>query len=144
NAAAGESFSVRMLGGSGGVLPSIEVYDPQGAPTGTPFNNSSSGVDVVRPAAGVYTVLALDNNKTPSAGSYSMELLRTRNACAASLPQGQTASGVISATAPFAAYTFSAGSGDSLALRSASSTAGFSAQMELYDPDGQRLDSGVF
>jgi YD repeat-containing protein len=144
NAAAGESFSVRMLGGAGGVLPSIEVYDPQGAPTGTAFSNASSGVDVVKPAAGAYTVIALDNNKTPSAGSYSMELLRTRNACAAALPQGQMASGVISATAPFAAYTLTATSGDSLALRSASSTPGFSAQMELYDPDGQRLDSGVF
>ncbi len=144
NAAAAESFSVRMLGGAGGVLPSLEVYDTRGVPAGAAFTGAYSGVDVAKPAAGSYTVIALDNSRTPSAGSYSMELLRTKNACAAPLPQSQTASGVISATAPFAAYTISAAAGDTLALRSASSTNGFSAQMELYDPDGQRLDSGVF
>jgi len=144
NASPSESFSVRMLGGSGGVLPSTEVYDPAGAAVGTGFTGGSGGVDVVNPAGGSYTILALDNNKTPTAGSYSIDLLRTKNACAAALPQAQTASGVVSASTPFAAYTMTASQGDRLALRSASVTAGFSAQMELYDPDGRRLDSNVF
>jgi YD repeat-containing protein len=143
-AAAGESFSVRMLGGAGGVQPSIEVYDDQGAPTGSPFSGASSGMDVVKPKGGTYTVVAVDNNKTPLTGSFTMELLRTKNACAVALPQGQTTSGVISASTPYMGYTLSAAAGDTLSLRSASSTAGFNAQIEVYDPDGQRLDAGVF
>ena len=58
--------------------------------------------------------------------------------------QGATVNGVVSATAPFLAYRIAAASGDVLSLRSSSSTAGFASQMELYDPDGVRLDSGVF
>ena len=144
DAADSESFSVRMLGGAGGVQPSLEVYDPKGASVGSAFTGASSGVDVVKPSAGTYTVVALDNSKTAAAGSYAMELLRTKNACAAPIAQGKTVNGVVSATAPFAAYSFTASSGDTLALRSASSTSGFSAQMEIYDPDGQKLDASVF
>jgi len=73
------------------------------------FQRRFSGVDVVKPAAGDYTIVALDNSKTPSAGSYAMELLRTKKPAPVSLPQGQTLAAVVSATAPFAAYSFTAG-----------------------------------
>ena len=58
--------------------------------------------------------------------------------------QGATVNGVVSATAPFLTYRIAASSGDMLSLRSTSSTPGFASQMELYDPTGVRLDSGVF
>src|SRR5262249_58231483 len=41
-------------------------------------------------------------------------------------------------------YTLSRAQDDILSLRSASSTPGFATQMELYDPDGNRLDGAVF
>jgi YD repeat-containing protein len=143
SAAAGESFSVRMLPSSG-VTPAVEVYDSQGNAAGQANNGIFTGVDVVKPAGGQYTIVALDNSKNPQTGSFAVDLLRTKNACGQALGQGQTASGVVSAASPFQAYTVTANAGDTLALRSASSTAGFSAQMEIYDPDGNRLDSGVF
>ena len=51
---------------------------------------------------------------------------------------------MVSTAAPLLAYRIAASSGDMLSLRSTSSTPGFSSQMELYDPTGVRLDSGVF
>jgi YD repeat-containing protein len=143
-AAAGESFSVRMLPGSGAEQPAIEVYDSVGSSVGQPLSGNFAGVDVTKPAAGAYTVVATDASKTPSASSFTLDLLRTVNACSVPAAQGATVNGVVSATAPFLAYGIAASSGDVLALRSSSSTAGFASQMELYDPDGARLDAGVF
>jgi YD repeat-containing protein len=143
-AAAGESFSVRILPGGGAPQPAIEVYDSVGHPVGQPLSGNFAGVDVTRPAAGVYTVVATDSSKTPSASSFTLDLLRTVNACGVPAAQGVTVNGVVSATAPFLAYRIAASGGDVLGLRSSSSTAGFASQMELYDPDGARLDSGVF
>ncbi len=143
-AAAAESFSVRMLPGSGAPQPAIEVYDSQGSQVGQPLSSGFAGVDVIKPAAGTYTVLATDSSTTPAASSFTLDLLRTTNACSIPAAQGATVNGVVSATAPFLAYRIPANSGDMLSLRSSSSTAGFASQMELYDPDGVRLDSGVF
>ena len=144
NAAAGESFSVRMLPGSGTPQPDIEVYDPRGNLVGQPLSGNFAGVDVTQPAAGAYTVIATDSSKMPAASSFTLDLLRTVNACSVPAAQGATVNGVVSATAPFLAYRIAASSGDVLSLRSSSSTAGFFSQMELYDPTGARLDSGVF
>ena len=143
-AAAGESFSVRMLPGGGAGQPAIEVYDSLGSPVGQPLSGNFAGVDVTKPAAGSYTVVATDSNKTPTASSFTLDLLRTVNACSVPAAQGTTVKGVVSATAPFLVYGIAASSGDVLSLRSSSSTAGFASQMELYDPDGSRLDAGVF
>ena len=142
--AAGESFSVRLLPGSGDPQPAIDVYDGQGNPMGQPLSGNFAGVDVVKPAAGAYTVVATDSSKTPAASSFTLDLLRTTNACSVPAAQGTTVNGAVSATTPFLAYRIAASSGDVLSLRSSSSTAGFASQMELYDPDGVRLDSGVF
>ena len=133
-----------MLPGSGAPQPAIEIYDAQGNPVGQPLSGNFAGVDVVKPAAGVYTVLALDTSTTPGASSFTLDLMRTTNACSVPAAQGATVNGVVSAAAPFLAYSIAASSGDVLALRSSSSTASFAAQMELYGPDGGRLDSGVF
>jgi len=92
----------------------------------------------------VMTVVATDSSKTPAPSSFTLDLLRTVNACSVSAPQGVTVNGVVSATTPFLAYRIAVSSGDALSLRSSSSTAGFASQMELYDPGGARLDSGVF
>lgn len=143
-AAAGESFSVRMLPGSGEPQTAIEVYDALGAPIGQPLSGNFAGVDVVKPAAGTYTVVASDSSKTPAASSFTLDLVRTVNACSIPAAQGVTVNGVVSATSPFLAYRVAAASGDLISLRSSASTPGFAAQLELYDPDGARLDSGVF
>lgn len=143
-AGAGESFSVRMLPGSGAPQPAIEVYDSRGNLVGQPLPGNFAGVDVTKPAAGVYTVIATDSSKTPAASTFTLDLLRTTNACSVPADRGATVNGVVSATVPFLAYRIAAASGDVLSLRSSSSTAGFASQMELYDPDGVRLDSGVF
>ena len=133
-----------MLLTSGTPQPDIQVYDSLGNTVGQPLSGNFAGVDVVNPAAGTYTVLAIDDSKTPSPSSFTLDLLRTVNACAVPAAQGATVNGVVSATAPFLAYRIAASSGDMLSLRSSSSTAGFASQMELYDPTGARLDSGVF
>jgi YD repeat-containing protein len=143
SAAGGESFSVRLLPTSS-EQPSIEVYDPQGNLTGQAVSGTFTQVDVVKPAAGTYTVIIADNSKTPGTGTFALDLLRTKNACGQPLTQGQVTNGVVSASAPLVSYTFSAAQNDVLSLRSASSTPGFSAQMEIYDPDGNRLDAAVF
>ncbi|HTS63237.1 MAG TPA: RHS repeat domain-containing protein [Candidatus Acidoferrales bacterium] len=142
-AAALDSFSVRMIP-TGTAQPSIEVYDSHGNPIGQAMTGAFPTVDVPKPAADTYTIVALDNTKTQSTGTFALDLLRTRTACGQSAAQGQSVTGVLSATEPFTSYTISAAANDVLSLRSASSTAGFTAQMEIYDPDGNRLDSGVF
>jgi YD repeat-containing protein len=141
---AGESFTLRMLPGSGNPQPSLEVYDARGNPVGQALGGGLLGVDVLKPAPGVYTILALDNSTAPQPSTFTLDLMRTSNACSVAAPVGQTTAGVISATAPLLAYSIPATAGDVLALRSASTTPGFSAQMELYDPDGARVDSAVF
>jgi YD repeat-containing protein len=143
-AAAGESFSVRMLPNSGNPQPAIGVYDGQGNQVGQSLSGNFAGVDVIKPAAGTYTVLATDSSTTPGASSFTLDLLRTVNACSAPSTQGATVNGVVSSTLPFQAYRIAATTGDVLSLRASSSTANFASQMELYDPDGVRLDSGGF
>jgi YD repeat-containing protein len=144
-AAAGESFSVRLLDPSGSLQPGLEVYDPQGAPVGQNLSGNFIGVDLAQPVAGSYTILALDNSRRPGAGGpFVLDLLRTSNPCGASPAQGQTTGGVVSGAVPFASYRIPASAGDSLLVRSASSTPGFAAQMEMYDPNGARLDTQTF
>jgi YD repeat-containing protein len=143
SAAAGESFSVRLLPTSS-EQPSIEIYDSQGNPTGQAVSSTYTQVDVVKPAAGSYTVVIADNSTTPGTGTFALDLVRTKSACGQPLLQGQVANGVVSAATPLVSYSISAAQNDVLWLRSASSTAGFSSQMEIYDPDGNRLNAAVF
>jgi len=143
-AAAGESFTVRMLDYSGALQPVLEVYDPQGNPVGQTVSGNVTAVDVSQPAAGVYTVVGMDSSGRQGGGPFGIELLRTRNACSVPSPQGQTVTGVVNGGAPFLSYSMPAGSGDALLVRSASVTPGFAAQMDLYDPSGVRLDSSTF
>ncbi len=143
SAAAGESFTVRLLEGSGAPHPSVEIYDALGNLTGQALSGFG-GVDVFKPAAGTYTVLALDSSTAPSPATFTLDLMRTTNACSVPAAQGMTTAGVISVAAPLLAYSIPAAAGDVLALRSASTTPGFAAQMELYDPSGARLDAAVF
>ena len=141
---AGESFTLRMLPGTGTPQPTLEIYDAQGNPFGQALSGSFTGVDVVAPPAGTYTIVALDTSNSPQPATFTLDLMRTTNACSVPAAAGKTTPGVISTAAPLLAYSIPVTAGDVLALRSASSTPGFSAQMELYDPTGARLDAGVF
>jgi YD repeat-containing protein len=143
SAAAGESFSVRMLNPGATLQPDLEIYDPTGNPAGQAVSANYTGVDVVNPAGGAYTVLAMDKSKH-GGGTYALDLLRTVNACAATPAEGQTVAATVTATVPFASYSVPAAAGDALLMRSASTTPGFSAQMELYDPTGARVDSETY
>ena len=143
-AAAGESFTLRMLDYTGALQPDLEVYDAQGNPVGQSTSGNVTGVDVAQPAAGVYTVVAMDASVRQAGGPFGIELLRTKNACSAASPQGQTVNGVINGAEPFISYSIPASNGDALLVRSASVTPGFAAQMDLYDPTGVRLDSSTF
>lgn len=143
-AAAGESFTLRMLDYTGALQPNLEVYDPQGNPMGQSASGSVTSVDVSQPAAGVYTVVAMDASVRQAGGPFGIELLRTKNACSAAAPQGTTVTGVINGGEPFISYSIPASNGDALLVRSASVTPGFAAQMDLYDPTGVHLDSNTF
>ena len=143
-AAAGESFTLRMLDYTGALQPDLEVYDPQGNPVGQSASGNVTSVDVAQPTAGVYTVVAMDAGVRQAGGPFGIELLRTRNACSAASPQGQTVTGVVNGGEPFISYSIPASTGDALLVRSASVTPGFAAQMDLYDPTGVRLDSSTF
>jgi YD repeat-containing protein len=143
-AAAGESFTLRMLDYTGALQPDLEVYDAQGNSVGQSASGNVTGVDVVVPAAGVYTVVAMDDSLRQAGGPFGVELLRTRNACSAAAAQGTTVRGVVNGEEPFISYSIPASNGDALLVRSASVTPGFAAQMDLYDPSGVRLDSSTF
>jgi YD repeat-containing protein len=143
-AAAGESFGVRLLSSTGGLQPDVEIYDPAGVKIGASISGNVRGLDVVKPAAGPYTIVAYDSNQTPGQGAFTLELLRTRNACGTAPGQGQSVGGVVSGVAPFVSYTIPVGAGDVLNLRSVSFTSGFSALMEVYDQDGARADQGTY
>jgi len=144
NAAAGGSFSVRMLDNTGTLQPALLVYDPQGIPAGQTISASFTGVDVAQPAAGTYTVVAMDAATHPAGGPFGIGLVQTVNACAAAAAQGQTITETITAVQPFVSYSIPVSSGDALLVRSASANPGFTAQMDLYDPAGARLDSETF
>jgi YD repeat-containing protein len=143
NAAQGESFAVRLLD-SNGLQPDIEVYDPAGQKVGTDASGSTRGVDVVRPPAGSYTIVALDSSLTPGQGSFSLELLRTRNACGISPGKGQSVNGAVTGNSPYVSYSMPVAVGDVFSVRSASYTSGFNALMEVYDHDGARVDQGTY
>lgn len=143
-ASPGDSFTVRIQDTGSSLQPGVEVYDGQGNLASQAAFGNLASVDVSKPAGGTYTVVALDTNQNPVAGSFFLDLLRTRNACGPSAPIGQTVTGTVSGAEPFLSYTFALTAGDALSLRSAAFTPGFALQMELYDPDGLRLDSGTF
>jgi YD repeat-containing protein len=143
-AGAGESFTLRMLDYTGALQPDLEVYDAQGNPVGQNTTGNVTGVDVAQPAGGAYTVVGMDAGTFQAGGPFGIELLRTKNACSAGSPRGQTVTGVINGAEPFISYSMPASNGDALLVRSASVTPGFAAQMDLYDPSGVRLDSGTF
>jgi YD repeat-containing protein len=143
-AAAAESFTLRMLNYSGALQPDLRVFDSLGNPVGESTSGNVTGVDVAQPAAGVYTVVAMDDSVLQAGGPFGVELLRTTNACSAASPQGQTVNGVINGAQPFISYSIPATNGDSLMVRSASLTPGFAAQMDLYDPTGVHLPSSTF
>jgi YD repeat-containing protein len=143
-AAAGESFTLRMLSYTSALQPDLEVYDPLGNPVGQSTSGNVTGVDVAQPAPGAYTVVAMDAGPLQAGGPFGVELLRTTNACSAASSQGQTVNGVINGAQPFISYSIPAASGDALMVRSASLTTGFAAQMDLYDPTGVHLPSSTF
>ncbi|MBZ5620067.1 MAG: hypothetical protein LAQ69_15285 [Acidobacteriia bacterium] len=143
-AAPGESFTVRMMDNTGALTPAVEVYDPRGNPIGQNISGNLTGVDVTNPAGGSHTVIATDAAKHPTGGPFGIDLLRTINACGVTTAQGQPASGVVSGAKPYSSYTIPVSGGDALSVRSASFTPGFSAQMDLYDPSGTRVDSATF
>jgi YD repeat-containing protein len=143
-AAAGESFSVRMFNLAGALQPDLEIYDPAGNPVGQSVAANYTGMDVVRPVAGTYTLIAMDGSARPAGGPYTLDLLRTVNSCSAPAAQGQTVSGVLTASVPFLSYTLPAAAADTVLVRSASTTPGFAAQMELYDAAGARVDSQTY
>jgi YD repeat-containing protein len=145
-AAAGQSFSIRMLDVTGTLQPALAVYDPSGNPAGTPINANFTGMDVPQPVAGAYTIVATDADPspTPAGGPFDLDLLRTVNACGTSPPEGQTTQGVVSAATPFLSYTIPASSGDSLLVRSAAFNSSFTALMEIYDPTGTRLNASTY
>jgi YD repeat-containing protein len=144
SAAAGESFTLRMLSYTAALQPDLEVYDSLGNPVGQSTSGNVTGVDVTQPAGGAYTVVAMDAGPLQAGGPFGVELLRTINACSAASPQGQTVDGVINGSEPFISYSMPATQGDSLMVRSASLTPGFAAQMDLYDPTGVRVNSSTF
>jgi len=133
-----------MLNYSGALQPDLRVYDSQGNPVGQSTSGNVTGVDVAQPAAGVYTVVAMDASVRQAGGPFGIELLRTKNGCSAAPAQGQTVNGVINGAEPFISYSIPATSGDALLVRSASESPGFAAQMDLYDPTGAHLPSGTF
>jgi YD repeat-containing protein len=144
NAAPGESFTIRMMDNTGALQPAVEVYDAHGNPAGQNISGNLTGVDVTQPAGGSYTIVATDASKRPAGGPFGIDLLRTVNACGVTALQGQTASAVVSGAKPYLSYTIPVNGGDALSVRSASFTPGFSAQMDLYDPTGARVDSATF
>jgi YD repeat-containing protein len=143
-AGAGQSFTVRMIDNTGALQETMEVYDPQGNLVGQSTGGAFPNIDVLKPAGGTYTVLAMDTSRRPAAGPFGIQLLQTTGACSLAAAKGQTVSGVVSAGRPFASYAIPAGAGDALLVRSVSFTNGFSAQMDLYDPSGARLESANF
>jgi YD repeat-containing protein len=140
----GDAFTLRMIDNSGSLQPSLEIYDSQGNPAGQPVGGNYTAADVVSPSGGVYTIIASDASQRPVGGNFSVALLRTRNTCGASPPQGEAVNGVVNGKAPFVSYSIPANAGDTLAVRSAAFTSGFSALMELYDPNGSRLDAQTY
>jgi len=144
SAAAGESFTLRMLNYGSALQPDLEVYDQQGNPVGQSTSGNVTGMDVAQPAAGIYTVVAMDAGILQAGGAFGVEALRTTNACSAASSQGTTVNGVINGAQPFISYSIPATSGDALLVRSASLTPGFAAQMDLYDPTGVHLPSSTF
>ena len=144
SAAAGESFTLRMLDYTGALQPDLRVYDSLGNAVGQSTFGNVTGVDVVQPAAGVYTVVAMDASVRQAGGPFGIELLSTKNACSTAPSQGQTVNGVINGAQPFISYSIPASNGDTLMVRSASLTPGFAAQMDLYDPTGVHLPSSTF
>ena len=144
NADPGDAFTVRMIDSSGAMLPSLEIFDSQGNAAGQPLGGNYTGLDVASPAGGAYTVIASDDGRRAAGGSFSVALLRTKMVAGRRLRRAKPVSGVVSGGAPFASYTIAATEGDVVAVRSASFTSGFAALMELYDPNGSRLDSQTY
>jgi YD repeat-containing protein len=140
--AGGDAFTVRLVDTGGGLQTGLQVYDPRGNPVAV-APGATKAVDVTNSPGGPYTVLVTDQSRTPQQGSFALDAFNTRGGCGASPPQGQSMNGLISGPAPFSAYVFNASAGDTLLVRSASFTAGFSANVDVYDPNGRRLGSGT-
>jgi YD repeat-containing protein len=140
--AAGDAFTVRLLDTGGSLQTALQVYDPKGNPV-QPKAGTTKGVDVTNSPGGAYTILVTDQSRTPQQGSFALEAFNTRGGCGSNPGQGQSVNGLVSGPVPFNSYVFSASAGDTLLLRSASFTSGFSANIDLYDTAGKPLGSGT-
>jgi YD repeat-containing protein len=140
--AAGDSFTVRLVDTAGSLQTGLQVYDPRGNPVPV-VPGATKAVDVTNSPGGAYTVLVTDQSRTPQQGTFQLEAFNTRGGCGTNPAQGQSVSGLISGAAPFSAYVFPASAGDMLLLRSAAFTPGFTANVDLYDPNGRRMGSGT-
>jgi len=138
----GDAFTVRLIDTGGSLQTALQVFDPRGN-TVAVAPGATKAVDVTNSPGGAYTVLVADQSRTPQQGTFALEAFSTRGACGANPAQGQSVSGLISGPVPFNSYVLSASAGDSLLVRLASFTSGFSANVDLYDPNGRRLQSGT-
>lgn len=139
------TLQLSKTAGGAGFTPLLEVFGPDGTRLGLDDGNIASRVDVQGAADGTYTVQV--SALTPDGtGSYQLQLVQAPGALTipsgdegGPLPDGTDQSGTIS-IGDLDPWTFSAAAGDRITLQLTKNTggAGFTPQLELLGPNGER------
>ena len=149
NATANDVVDFTVVATSGGLIPKILVYNPNGALVnstyaGSPFSCSGLTLElntVTLPVTGIYTVLVRDCNDT-NTGAYSVYSQRTNNpALSSNLPLAQQQAGLIASPAGANVYTFSATANDVYDISVGTSSGSLIPKIRVYQPNGSLVSS---
>jgi len=140
-ALAGDAITLRLVVTSGSLYALLELYSPTGTRVGYSSSYSTPTVNATFSAAGIYTVIVSDANRTAT-GNYSLVWQKLNGPCNPStISCGQPVAGSLTGAAQLNVYTFTANAGDKITLRLAVTSGSFYALLELYSPAGTSLGS---
>ncbi len=149
SATANDVLDFTVVATSGGLIPKLRVYNPNGALVSSTYANSPfscSGLTlelntVTLPVSGLYTVLVSDCGDT-NTGNYSIYSQRTNNpALSSGLPLAQQETGLIASPSGASVYTFSATANDVYDISVGTSSGSLIPKIRVYQPNGSLVSS---
>ena len=141
------AVQIAKLSGGAGFTPRIEVFAPDGASLGIKSGGVAARLDLQASVGGTYTVAVSDATGTGT-GTYGLQLAQIPRVFTipsgdegGPLTNGAIHQGTI-ALGDFDMWTVAANQGDRITLQIAkiSGGAGFTPMIELFAPDGARLE----
>jgi YD repeat-containing protein len=141
DAQAGDVYLVRLMrtGSNAGFRPKLEIYAPEtGAQVQSVTATDQASQTFTAPAAGTYTLLALDALDGNQSGSYTAWIGRLNRPCDVSVGLSCLALAPGSINQPLQAglYSYSGSAGDAFTVRLLDTAGNLQSAVQVFDPRG--------